>query len=515
MDRMVRVKVCGHYLVKDNRKAGVQHESNAVVMRIEFDPGWDGMAKKITFWNADGKNPVERLLTADLLEDMSVDTRTYLCPIPGEAMDEAGEMTFIIDGYVDGKRQRSISDTLKVEAAPFIERADEPSDPTPSQAEQLQAQIDTLLGDVQAAAERAEQALADALRARDEAVAIIGGTLGPESLLDRKADLVNGKVPASQLPAMNYAAMTHAIRHKAGGADPLTAADVGAVPAVATYYTVESAKSADDLTVPFALIPVGATINADLYAICGSSFAYVYTGFYISASTESRRMQIACTYNSVNPKIAMRIFGSTGWTKWRGIADTDYAVNKAGDTMRGILQVSMGGGNATVVADPACAYMQAFRDNSWDNRRTLLLRTKETSPDMTNALAISSAGADAAEYTVLHTGNLHLLDSLNLGGAKIKVGSYTGNGAYGGSSPNSIQLDFEPDMVIVQDAGMTGATVWGMWIRGCLMFMVPNTTYSSFVQDSSRNFKWASTASAAGQFNSSGVPYGYLAISFG
>jgi hypothetical protein len=62
---------------------------------------------------------------------------------------------------------------------------------------------------------------------------------------------------------------------------------------------------------------------------------------------------------------------------------------------------------------------------------------------------------------------------------------------------------------------MNGAMVWGMWIRGCLMFMSYTNTYSSFVQDSGRNFKWASTVSAAGQFNSSGVAYGYMAIKFG
>ena len=503
MDRLIRVKVDGHHLAKDHRTAGVQHEANVAKMRIEFDASWDDYAKKITFWNADGKNPVERMLTADLLENMAESTRVYRCFIPGEAMTEAGDLTFIIDGYVDGKRQRSVSDTLEVEPAPYIEQAGQPADPTPTQAEQLQVQIERLLNDVRAetlmaeqAKLAAEQAKAGAEKARADAEAIMVGQIVPEVTLKDKADLVNGKVPKSQIPT-------------------LTADDVGAVPGSATYYATATNMSADDLLVPFALIPVGETVNATLYAICGSSFAYVRTSFYGTPSVTVRRMQIACTYNDVNPRLAMRIYGGAGWTPWKRIADSTSAVSKTGDTMTGILQVSMGGGNTTVVADPACAYIQAFRDNSWDNRRTLLLRTKESAPDMTNALAISSAGADAAEYTVLHTGNLQLLSGLVGGSGKVKVGSYTGSGTYGGSSPNSIQLDFEPDMVIVQDAGMNGALVWGIWIRGCLMFMSYTNTYSSFVQDSSRNFKWASTASAAGQFNSSGVAYGYMAIKFG
>ena len=169
MDRIIEVKVNGNYLTKDSRIAGVQHEANAKTLRIEFDAGWDGFAKKVTFWDANGLNPVERTLTADLLEDITVSTRIYLCPIPGEAMAESGEFTFVIDGYVDGKRQRSISETLDVRYAPFIEEAVEPADPTPTQAEQLQVQIDTILEDMAAEAIKAVNAKTAAEEAKTAA----------------------------------------------------------------------------------------------------------------------------------------------------------------------------------------------------------------------------------------------------------------------------------------------------------------------------------------------------------
>lgn len=169
MDRIIEIKVNGSHLTKDSRIAGVQHEGNAKTLRIEFDEGWDGYAKKVTFWDATGSNPVERTLTADLLEDITESIRIYLCKIPPEPMAEAGEFTFVIDGYIEGVRQRSIADTLVVKAAPFIEQADEPTDPTPSQAEQLQVQIDTLLGDIQKEAIRAEDAADRAEDAREGA----------------------------------------------------------------------------------------------------------------------------------------------------------------------------------------------------------------------------------------------------------------------------------------------------------------------------------------------------------
>lgn len=171
MDRIIEVKVNGNYLTKDNDSAGVQHEANATALRIEFDRGWDGYAKKVTWWDAKGLNPVERTLTADLLEDSANSPRIYLCSIPGEAMTEAGKCTFVIDGYISGKRQRSVSETLKVKPAPFIEQAGQPADPTPTQAEQLQEQIDGIMDTIQQAAQSAEDAASSAEIAGESAEA--------------------------------------------------------------------------------------------------------------------------------------------------------------------------------------------------------------------------------------------------------------------------------------------------------------------------------------------------------
>lgn len=178
MDRTIEVKVNGSYITKDNRNAGVQHEANSTSLRIEFDPSWDSYAKKITWWDSKGENPVEIILGTNLLEDAAASTRVYLCPIPGEPLAECGECTFVIDGYVDGKRQRSAADRLWVKEAPFKENAGQPSDPTPSQAEQLQKEIDGIKGTISqavasrdAAAESAAQAKASETAAASSASA--------------------------------------------------------------------------------------------------------------------------------------------------------------------------------------------------------------------------------------------------------------------------------------------------------------------------------------------------------
>ena len=223
MDRIINVAVNGSYLTKDSRMGGVQYESNSRYLRVSFDHGWDRYAKKITFWNAQGQDPVEITLTTDKLEDAAKNYRRYLCPIPGEALTEAGEFTFVIDGYVGGVRQRSVAGSLLCERAPYIAKADQPSDPTPTQAEQLQVQIDAIKEDIQGVVQAAEiaqsvagmdetvrqnaqvasdaaKAAQDAQRAaeqaRDEAQDMAGGDFATETYVNARAAAVESNANA-------------------------------------------------------------------------------------------------------------------------------------------------------------------------------------------------------------------------------------------------------------------------------------------------------------------------------
>ena len=148
MDRIIEVKVCGNHISKDNKYAGVSGEGNVTKLRITFDEGWDDFSKTVTFFDAHGNNPVKRIQGVDLIEDITKDARTYLTPIPPEPLAIAGELTFVVDGYFDGKRQRSIADKLVVRDSPITDDAGEPTDPTPSQAEQIQGEIEKIKGDI-------------------------------------------------------------------------------------------------------------------------------------------------------------------------------------------------------------------------------------------------------------------------------------------------------------------------------------------------------------------------------
>lgn len=169
MDRVIEVKVNGTFVSKDSPSAGSQGEANATALRIEFDEGWDGFAKTITWWDAKGENPTSRVLTADLLEDIVASSRIYLTMIPSEALTVWGKCIFSVDGYTNGKRNRSAYSQLVVK--PNGDGNDVAIESvTPSQAEQLQVQIDTLLGDMQEQAIIAHNA-ATAAKASEEAAA--------------------------------------------------------------------------------------------------------------------------------------------------------------------------------------------------------------------------------------------------------------------------------------------------------------------------------------------------------
>lgn len=168
IDNIIEVKVRGNHLDKDNRNAGVQYEANARKLRIEFDESWDGFAKTVTFWDALMCNPVGIELTTNYLED-DTNGHIFIVPIPAQAMKEAGEMTFIVDGYTpDGVRQRSVADTMFVTEAPEAINPSEPEKPQPNVWEDMQTSLESIMENIEEAA-KAANAVKEAQEAQQAA----------------------------------------------------------------------------------------------------------------------------------------------------------------------------------------------------------------------------------------------------------------------------------------------------------------------------------------------------------
>lgn len=171
MDERINIRANGNMLTKDYGAAGTQGEVNSTKLRITFAENWDGFAKKITFWNAVGENPVDIQLGTNLLEDVA-NPRVYIVPVPGEAMTEAGECTFVIEGTEGDVVKRSIEGKLKVTASRSAKDAGIPSGVTPDLAEQIRAEIDDITGDIaemHQLKDDVETARDDAIDAKDDA----------------------------------------------------------------------------------------------------------------------------------------------------------------------------------------------------------------------------------------------------------------------------------------------------------------------------------------------------------
>lgn len=146
--RVVNMTVTGDLVEVDSSVVGVQGSGNADTMRITFDAAWDSWAKTAVWWDAHGNEAASRTLTADLLEDMAVSVRRYLLPVPPEALRYGGPCTLVVDGYRDGKRGRTVTQTFDVARAP-MRTAVGGAVTTPTDMEQMQGQVDNLLGQFQ------------------------------------------------------------------------------------------------------------------------------------------------------------------------------------------------------------------------------------------------------------------------------------------------------------------------------------------------------------------------------
>ena len=153
MDRIIEVKVYGNHLTKDSNYAGTRGEANITKLRITFDEGWDDFAKEIIFWDAYGENPVKSVLTIDLIENIVENERIYLVRVPGEALERAGEITFVIAGYLENGegqvlKQVAAEGKLEVKSSPMILAS---LDPTPNELQQIQGEFEYIIGNIQRA----------------------------------------------------------------------------------------------------------------------------------------------------------------------------------------------------------------------------------------------------------------------------------------------------------------------------------------------------------------------------
>ena len=147
-NRTITAAVSGETIRLSNRTAGAAGSYNAVSLVFSFDSAWDGTTKKVYFFDTYGENAVYVLLTSELYDS---ETDTYTVPIPAEPLAYPSEMTITVRGIeLDGETAERIimsaSTTMKVLSAIVPASDVAPVEPTPTQAEQLLASINSVTG---------------------------------------------------------------------------------------------------------------------------------------------------------------------------------------------------------------------------------------------------------------------------------------------------------------------------------------------------------------------------------
>lgn len=161
MTRTIPLKIQNEYIAGDKVLIGAAGSHNDVVLRMEFSPMWEGLTKTVQFRDALGEKTIETLLTADLLEKNS--TTVYMVPVPNGAKKYAGEMTLAVKGAaVSGDKETrattAVHGAFTVGESKWDTSAETEQDVPPTQAEQLQSQIENVLATIVDARKAATEA---------------------------------------------------------------------------------------------------------------------------------------------------------------------------------------------------------------------------------------------------------------------------------------------------------------------------------------------------------------------
>ncbi len=127
----INIKVNGIWLSPDWAVAGTRGSFGSAVMVFSFSPEWDGLAKRITFFPAEGSEPVAILIGNENVR------------VPDEVMAAAGNAGFVIDGVCEGEVFITKRGELRV-VDTVSPGGREPQIRTPSEYEQLRAEIERL-----------------------------------------------------------------------------------------------------------------------------------------------------------------------------------------------------------------------------------------------------------------------------------------------------------------------------------------------------------------------------------
>ena len=223
-NRVIQLSVEGSYIkYTGGSDGGATGSHNAVTLRMQFNENWDGTSKTVYFTDALGEKSVSVVLGLDRLVDGTTDT--YDVAVPLEALAVAGCATVTVKGVVvsGDTVSRAITTAagkFRVLDAEIPDSAGNAGTITPSEKDQLQAEIDALAPMFTACKEAAETAASNAKASETAAAASAASAAGSAKAANDSAEraekaesganaakskIENMTVDAESLPAGSHA----------------------------------------------------------------------------------------------------------------------------------------------------------------------------------------------------------------------------------------------------------------------------------------------------------------------
>ena len=159
--RIVKLQIANEYIVGGGVSVGAVGSHDDVLLEMDFRSSapWAGTTRRAIFSNALGENRTPITLTTNLLAEGH--SEVYLVPVPAEAKDVAGECFLTVEGYIgEGESEilRVVTEETTFRVLPSKLYTNNNASLTPSETEQLQAEIDEI-----------KETIVEAANARDEA----------------------------------------------------------------------------------------------------------------------------------------------------------------------------------------------------------------------------------------------------------------------------------------------------------------------------------------------------------
>ena len=98
--RIIEIIVNDEYVLGSGVVIGAAGSDNSVILRAKFNDTWLGLNVYATFRDANGENPVARLLCPSMVQDSDGETVTYDVEVPLEATAIDGKLCVVFSGFV-------------------------------------------------------------------------------------------------------------------------------------------------------------------------------------------------------------------------------------------------------------------------------------------------------------------------------------------------------------------------------------------------------------------------------